>query len=179
MPATPTQGERFQVIGGTATHECVEATRATECVVATYRNELILANYVAGAFWTDKGVPGTDVKNTKRLVTHHEGMTGTYVKPTPMIRTPRWQNRGCMGQNGADWLARHAYDATRILRYFYGADLVLTDLRSARLLSTPAPRSPMTGPPRNAAAESSANDDGAAFLMIAGAGLTWMLRGTR
>jgi Stage II sporulation protein len=161
---------RFQTYAPTATKQCIEATRATAGIVATYRHELILANYVAGALRTADGGIGADPTNTEQYVTYNEGKTGTSVKPTIQASVKRWQNRGSMGQNCANWLARHGYDHAKILRYFYGLDLELTDLRGAVPSPSPGrptPRTPKPGPHDDDA------EDGGALLAIAGAGLAW------
>src|SRR4029079_9306298 len=135
--------------------------------------ELITANYVAGALRTLDGGVGSDPTKTERYVTYNEGKTGTFVKVTPIPSLNRWQNRGCMSQNCANWLARHGYDREKILRYFYGLDLELTDVRG----SVPSPTHPVPGrpTPRTPAPrprpEADDADDGGAVLAIAGAGL--------
>jgi hypothetical protein len=181
-PAQPIiNSEKFQTYAATATAQCIDATRRTAGIVATYSHQLILGNYVAGAIWTPSGVPGQDTTNTEKWVTYNKGKTGTFVKPTALASTARWENRGCMSQNGADWLARHGEGHLAILRFFYGLDLELVDLRGAR----PVPAPPGPGqqpapvpqlPESDAPASPSSGDDGAAFFAFAGVGLGWMLQ---
>ncbi len=121
-------GESFQAYAATANAGCVQASNATRGVVALYQGELIVANYVAGALVRTDGNLGKDLTHTERFVTYNEGRSGSDVIPAPKpIALPeRTDNRGCMGQNRADYLARNGYPTDEILRYFYGADLTLT-----------------------------------------------------
>lgn len=114
--------QKFQVFAKTPLPQCVEAVNATRGMVAKYGNRFIIANYVAGAIWKD-GRPGSDPTNTEKWVTYNEGRTGSSVQPTRLSSIKRPDNRGCMSQNGADWLARNGRSYIDILRYFYGADI--------------------------------------------------------
>jgi hypothetical protein len=123
-------GESFQAYAATANPGCSLAADATTGVVATYDNALIVANYVAGALVRSDGALGKDLTLTEHFVTYNEGKTGDEVAPAPYpIALPsRPDNRGCMGQNRADYLADQGYDADAILRFFYGADIELIGL---------------------------------------------------
>jgi len=116
-------GTSFQVFARVATPECVAAVERTRGVVMRYRGRLIVANFVAGAPWTKEGIPGKDPTNTERWVTYNAGKTGADVKPTRLTLRSHPGNRGCMSQNGAQWLAVHGWDCWSILRYFYGEDV--------------------------------------------------------
>lgn len=113
--------QKFQVFAKTALPQCVDAVNATRGMVAKHGGRLIIANYVAGAIWKD-GKPGSDPTNTEKWVTYNEGRMGSSVQPTRLSSIKRPDNRGCMSQNGADWLARNGRSYIDILRYFYGAD---------------------------------------------------------
>jgi hypothetical protein len=119
--------QKFQVFAKKALLPCIEAVRATRGMVAKYQGKLIIANYVAGAIW-DNGKPGRDPTRTEKWVTYNEGKTGTGVQPTRLSSTKRSDNRGCMSQNAADWLARAGRTYVDILRYFYGADVEITSV---------------------------------------------------
>jgi hypothetical protein len=119
-------GQSFQAYAGSASQRCIEATQATRGVVGRYGGELIIANYVAGALWNADGSLGNDPTETEKWVTYNEGLTGSAVHPTALSYIPRTDNRGCMSQNGSDWLSEHGHDYTSILRYFFGADLELS-----------------------------------------------------
>jgi hypothetical protein len=137
-------GEHFQVYKPTASPRAATATAETAGLVCRYQGELTICNYVAGAFWTAEGQPGKDPTHTEKWVTYNEGKTGAAVQPSPISHTGRPDNRGCMSQNGADWLARHGRDHLAILRYFYGADLAI-DLRD-QPKQPPFPGSPSPAP---------------------------------
>ena len=171
-PDTPLPNtETFQTYASTAKPECAAAAKATTWQVATYQNGLIFANYVAGAIWSESGspLPGTDPKNTERWVTYNQGKFADGVAPTKLV-AKRKENRGCMSQNGAHWLARHGYDYLQILRSFYGADLELLDLRADVPWAIDVPRSE---PPASKPGERA--NDGGALLLLAGAGAAWWL----
>lgn len=114
--------ESFQTYASVPNAASAAATRATSGMVAMYDGDLVQANYVAGALRNADGSPGDDPTNTERWVTYNDGLRGADVQPTPLSGR-RKDNRGAMSQNGADWLSRHGYGATQILRYYYGADL--------------------------------------------------------
>lgn len=120
-----TNGESFQAFAASANEGCLEAAKATRGVMARYQGELIIANYVAGSRVNEDGSLGSDYSGTEHWVTYNEGLSGSAVKPTALSYKQRSDNRGCMSQNRAGWLAEHGYDTPSILRYFYGADLEL------------------------------------------------------
>lgn len=130
--------QKFQVFAKTALPQCVEAVNATRGMVAKYGGRLIIANYVAGSIWKD-GKPASDPTNTEKWVTYNEGRTGASVQPTRLSSIQRSDNRGCMSQNGADWLARNGRSYIDILRYFYGADVEIAG-RSNQFVPIRQPR---------------------------------------
>lgn len=119
-------GQAFQAYSGTANHGCTAATNETRGVVMTWNDELIVASYAAGALVRANGAVGKDPTHTEQFVTYNEGRSGADVAPAPFpIALPsRSDNRGCMGQNRAHWLAEQGYGVDEILRYFYGEDVV-------------------------------------------------------
>lgn len=136
---------KFQVFAHRPATRPSLATAATLGAVCRYRGELVICNFVAGAIWTADGKPGQDPTHTEKWVTYNEGKTGAAVKPTPLSNTSRPDNRGCMSQNGSDYLARHGYEHEAILRYFYGADLEIGPLEIAPPAPGPIPPIP-SGP---------------------------------
>jgi hypothetical protein len=122
-------GESFQAYAASANPGCIEAAKATRGMVARYQGELIVGNYVAGALVRSDGSLGKDWSHTEVFVTYNEGKSGDQVSPAPKpIALPsRPDNRGCMGQNRAHWLADSGYFADEILRYFFGADMELNE----------------------------------------------------
>lgn len=118
--------QKFQVFAKSALKTCVSAVEATRGIVGRYQGRLIVANYVAGAIWKNDA-PGVDKTKTERFVTYNEGKKGAFVKPTKLADTKRPDNRGCMSQNCANWLAGKGRKYPAILRHFYGADLELGD----------------------------------------------------
>jgi hypothetical protein len=62
---------------------------------------------------------------TELLITRNEGRTGDAVEGTPFA-SPGPRNRGALGQYAASCLADSGYSTDRILRYFYGDDVALS-----------------------------------------------------
>ncbi|UQA60409.1 SpoIID/LytB domain-containing protein [Polyangium aurulentum] len=123
--------ERFQVFAAEATVECMAAARLTRGIVLRHRGRMIVANYVAGALWSADGSPGEDPTGTEPWVTYNAGRRGAGVTPTRLSLTTPPGNRGCMSQNGAQWLALHGWGHRQILRFFYGEDVEFFRLGAA------------------------------------------------
>ena len=139
-------GPQFQVMARSAGAGCREAAARTRGKVLLYRGRLILANHVAGAPWGPDGLPGKDPTETERFVTYNDGLRGSAVVPTNLALRAHPGNRGCMSQNGAEWLAVHGFDYGSILRFFYGADVEIEALgETARRTSPPSPFSGALG----------------------------------
>ena len=65
--------------------------------------------------------------NTERYVTYNEGRSGTDVIQTTLgfVSPTNYANRGCMSQNGSDCLSEQGRAFDEILRFYYGADIVI------------------------------------------------------
>lgn len=117
--------QSFQTYAEVATQACSAATIQTRGVVLRYRGMLIVANYVAGARFNPDGSFLDDPTRTEKWVTYNRGRAGPAVIPTPLSRIDRTDNRGCLSQNGSDWMARRGHDFTSILRFYYGEDVLI------------------------------------------------------
>lgn len=137
-------GEKFQVYKPNPRDRAIQATLTTAGIVALYKGELTLCNYVAGAPRNAGGQLLADPTDTERYVTYNEGKTGSAVKPTSLSNKSRSDNRGCMSQNTADWLAHQGYDYPAILRYFYGADLEIAPIAGSVPIGPIAAQPPET-----------------------------------
>ena len=115
--------EKFQTYAAVASPGCFAAAAQTRGLVLRVAGALIVANYVAGARLKDDGTVQDDPTRTEKWVTYNRGRTGTLVIPTPLSRVDRSDNRGCMSQNGSDWMARRGLDFGAILRFYYGDDV--------------------------------------------------------
>ena len=136
-------GPEFQVMARWPGAGCREAAARTRGKVLLYKGRLILANHVAGASWGPDGLPGKDPTNTERFVTYNDGLRGSGVMPTSLALRTHPGNRGCMSQNGTEWLAVHGFDYGSILRFFYGADVEIGTLGETARRT--APGSPFSG----------------------------------
>lgn len=155
--------ERFQVYAPHAKPRSSQATQETAGIVCRYQGELIICNYVAGALWSAAGKTSEDPTHTEKWVTYNEGKIGHGVQPSPISNTSRSDNRGCKGQNAADWLGRHGYEYPAILRYFYGSDLDVEPLDP----TPPSPITPVRPTPTQAAPPAKSASDPAPLVMLA------------
>lgn len=128
------QGDQVYTCGRTPGPEHVAAAASTAGVVLRYPPATaavqVAAFYVAGA--RDQVGPGCrgstdDPTNTERYVTYNEGQSGADVTQTTLgfVSPTNFANRGCMSQNGADCLAEEGRSFDDILRFYYGADIVI------------------------------------------------------
>lgn len=115
--------QAFQTYASVASPACSAATGQTRGLVLRYRGALIVANYVAGARLGPDGAYLDDPTRTEKWVTYNRGRIGPQVIPTPLSRVDRSDNRGCLSQNGSDWMARRGHDFVAILRFYYGDDV--------------------------------------------------------
>ncbi len=123
-PAHPLpNSQEFQTYAAIASPACTAATSQTRGLVLRWGGALIVANYVAGAHLKEDGSLGDDATRTEKWVTYNRGRTGTQVIPTPLSRVDRKDNRGCLSQNGSDWMARRGLPFGAILRFYYGDDV--------------------------------------------------------
>jgi len=109
--------------------EHVAAVNATSGLVLRYGDTRVAGFYVAGALPRARSCVGgaNDPTGTEMWVTYNDGKSGDDVTQTPLgfLDPANHANRGCMSQNGADCLAEHGRDAASILRFYYGADILL------------------------------------------------------
>ncbi|MGB9929549.1 MAG: peptidoglycan DD-metalloendopeptidase family protein [Methanosarcina sp.] len=90
----------------------------TNGILLKYNNIIIAGFYVRG------------LDSTKKYVTHNEGKSGDYITQSSIgqVTNPPSSNpynRGCMGQIEANGLATSGYTWEKILKYFYGEDIVI------------------------------------------------------
>lgn len=121
--------QEFQTYASVASPGCAAAAGQTRRLVMRWSGSLLIANYVAGARLKDDGFTGDDPTRTEKWVTYNRGRVGPRVIPTALSRVDRADNRGCMSQNGADWMARRGFDFVAILRFYYGDDVWLGNSR--------------------------------------------------
>lgn len=118
--SNPPQSKHYQAVAETAGQYLM------------YNNTLTYAFYVAGDPFTSAPSCVGSSGGTEHYVTYNEGRTGTGVEQTTLgwIHAPGefgyGQNRGCMSQNGAMCLEnQRGYGYLDILRFYYGADVIL------------------------------------------------------
>jgi hypothetical protein len=108
-----------------------DAVAETAGQVLRYNDVTICSFYVAGAIPQPPGCVATasdpDPHSTEWAVTYNEGLAGDDINQSPLgfVDPSNYLNRGCMSQNGASCLHDAGYGYQDILRFYYGADIVL------------------------------------------------------
>jgi len=118
-------GTRDQVFscGREPTEEHRQAVRDTAYQVLSHRGRQVAGFFVAGARPRHaRCTGGRDTTRTERYVTYNGERSGRAVRKT-RLGANHPANRGAMSQNGADCLAQRGWDASQILRFYYGADV--------------------------------------------------------
>jgi hypothetical protein len=94
-----------------------------------YNNTVVYGFYVAGDPWTSgpSCVGNTANHSTEKYVTYNQGRTGSDVQQTSLgwVHPANYANRGCMSQNGSKCLSNGGYSHSQILRFYYGADIII------------------------------------------------------
>jgi hypothetical protein len=117
--------------GRSPSAEHYEAVRSTSGQVLMYAGVVVCAFYVAGAIpSTADCYPASgdsDPTGTEHYVTYNEGLSGDDIEQTSLgwVDPSNTRNRGCNSQNGSDCLSDHGWSYDDILRFYYGADVVL------------------------------------------------------
>jgi hypothetical protein len=126
---SPTVRDQAYECGRAATDRARQAVRETSGMVLTYNGKLTAPFYVAGSTAVNSGsCKASGSAGTQGYVTYNEGHIGSRVHTTSLGSSRSPANRGAMSQNGAVCLADKGWDASRILRFFYGDDIRVTRL---------------------------------------------------
>jgi hypothetical protein len=128
-PLSPTVRDQAYDCGRAATDRAREAVRATSGKVLTHNGKLIMPFYVAGSTAVNRSTcKASGGASTQQYVTYNENHIGSRVHSSTLGWMGSPANRGAMSQNGASCLAEKGWDASRILRFFYGDDIRVTQL---------------------------------------------------
>ncbi len=133
------QGCQVYSCGASPSAMAYQAVTETSGVYLNFNNVLTYAFYVAGDPNTaPPSCVGTPGVGTEGWVTYNEGQSGSAVEQTELgwvfdVGEPGYgQNRGCMSQWGARCLENsNGYDYADILRFFYGADINMTQAQGS------------------------------------------------
>jgi len=120
----------------------IQAVQETSGLYLNYNGVLTYGFYVAGDNNTSlPSCVGTPGVGTENWVTYNEGNSGTDVTQTALgwVFNPGeagfGQNRGCMSQWGSRCLENgKEYDYEQILRFYYGADIGITQAQGPCIL---------------------------------------------
>lgn len=124
-------GDQVYSCGKTPEARHYEAAAATAGELLMYQDEVVAAFYVAGADPSDRSAcfaasADPDPTSTEQYVTYNEGLAGADVDQTPLgwEHPENWANRGCLSQWGSRCLEERGDSFDRILRFYYGEDIV-------------------------------------------------------
>lgn len=135
----------------------LDAVEATAGQYLSFNGWLTYAFFVAGDSQQPASCVDTDngnVSATEKWVTFNEGKTVYDVDQTALgfkfpedLNTQGYgQNRGCMSQWGGRCLENtKGYDATKIIRFYYGADIEIIQAQGACVVPPPPPNKPAEG----------------------------------
>jgi hypothetical protein len=109
-----------------------DAVAATAGEVLMYRGIVIAGFFVAGANPSNRSScvarsGDSDPTRTERYVTYNDGLTGSAIHQTSLgwISPTNNRNRGCLSQWGSRCLDERGTGYRGILRFYYGADIVI------------------------------------------------------
>jgi hypothetical protein len=106
--------------------DSLAAVQATRGMIMLHDGRVISGNFVAGALRDSQCHQTSDATNTERFVTLNNGKSGDQVRSSSIGSLSNPDNRGCMGQNMANCLAKQmGLTYPQILKYFYGADITI------------------------------------------------------
>jgi hypothetical protein len=106
--------------------EVAAAVSATRGMVIAHGDRVISGFFVAGAHRDPACRRGSDPTHTERFITLNNNRSGAQVAGSSIGDPSNPDNRGCMGQFLANCLAdEHGLTAVQLLKYFYGADIVV------------------------------------------------------
>ena len=138
-------GEVDQVYScpGSPTREQVQAVVETSGQILTYKGSTLCAFFVAGARQDLPACRGSTDHYTERFVTHNWALSGSDVRQSPLglVHPSNHQNRGCLSQWGSRCLATSGWSYFDILKFYYGADVVLEKASGPCILDSNRPPS--------------------------------------
>jgi stage II sporulation SpoD-like protein len=122
-------GDQVYSCGRDPTEEQIAAVEATSGVYVSYQGDVTAAFFVAGGYADPPDCigDGDDPTHTEHWVTYNQGRTGDDVIQTSLgfVDPANTRNRGCMSQNGSHCLSDAGWLHPDILRFYYGADIVI------------------------------------------------------
>ncbi len=120
-------GDQVYSCGSGPTAEQIKAVKDTAGQVLRYKGVTICSFFVAGGAASPPACIGSSSASTEQYVTYNEGKTGSGVTQTTLgwVSPTNYRNRGCLSQLGSRCLANAGRTAEDILRFYYGADIVL------------------------------------------------------
>jgi MYXO-CTERM domain-containing protein len=120
------QGDQVYSCGSAANALQKQAVLDTAGMVLRYKSQTIASFYVAGGAASPPMCKGGSA-STEPYVTYNEGLTGSALHQTTLgyVSPSNYRNRGCMSQLGSRCLADEGKTYEEILKFYYGADIVL------------------------------------------------------
>ncbi len=120
-------GDQVYSCGSGPTAEQIKAVKDTAGQVLRYSGVTICAFYVAGGAASPPECKGSSTAATEKYVTYNDGKSGGAVTQTTLgfVSPTNYRNRGCFSQLGSRCLSNAGKTAEQILRFYYGADIVI------------------------------------------------------
>jgi hypothetical protein len=143
------QGDQVYSCGSKATAEQKQAVLDTAGIVLRYAGTTLCSFYVAGGSASGPSCRGGSA-STEHYVTYNAGLSGSSIHQSTLgwVSPSNKRNRGCMSQLGSRCLASAGKKYGDILRFYYGADVVLEHATGACVgAATPPPPPPPAPPP--------------------------------
>ena len=131
---SPSTRDQKYDCGRTPSAAVRQAVKETSGMVLTHNGKIVLPFFFAGSTHVNSNTcMASGSSGTQKYVTYNHGLIGGQVHtvPRPMANPNSPANRGGMSQNGANCLANNGWKVDRILRFFYGDDIRITQLPGA------------------------------------------------
>ncbi len=151
-------GDQVYSCGSGPTAEQIKAVKDTAGQVLRYKGVTICAFFVAGGAGTPPGCKGDTSASTEKYVTYNEGKSGSGITQTTLgfVSPTNYRNRGCLSQLGSRCLDKAGKTAEDMVRFYYGADIVLETATGPCVPTKPAPDAGTDAP----AVDTSVSDSG-------------------
>jgi hypothetical protein len=150
--------------GSGPTAEQIKAVKDTAGQVLRYKGITVCAFFVAGGAASPPACKGSTAAATEKYVTYNEGKTGDAVTQTTLgfVSPTNYRNRGCLSQLGSRCLDNAGKTAEEIIKFYYGADIIIeTAVGPCVPTTTPdaAPPPDTTPPPKDTSVVDTATGD--------------------
>lgn len=141
-----------------------QAVRDTSGIILRYKDTTIASFYVRGGDPEPPACHGKNNHSTEQYVTYNEGKSGDGITQSTQgsVNPKNYRNRGTMSQLGATCLSDQGYTYDRILRFYYGDDIVIEQAQGPCVSPVDLPGAGGTNPGGTPAGDAGTGQDGSA-----------------